>query len=66
MTTYWKLSENGWEYEGRISIISENQPFVKEMEDGNYMMKVDDVVIYFDEEIVQDRTPQNDEVSNNE
>ena len=62
MITYWKLSENAWEYEGRISIISENQPFVKEMEDGNYMMKVDDIVIYFDEEIVQDGTPQNDEV----
>ena len=62
MTTYWKLSENGWEYEGRISIISEATPIVKEMEDGNYMMKVDDIVIYFDEEIVQDGTPQNDEV----
>ena len=62
MTTYWKLSENGWEYEGRISIISETHPTVKEMEDGNYMMKVDDIVIYFDEEIVQDGTPQNDEV----
>jgi hypothetical protein len=62
MKTYWKLSENGWEYEGRISIMSETLPTVKEMEDGNYMMKVDDVVIYFDEEIVQDGTPQNDEV----
>ena len=62
MITYWKLSENGWEYEGRISVISETTPIVKEMEDGNYMMKVDDIVIYFDEEIVQDGTPQNDEV----
>ena len=62
MTTYWRLSENGWEYEGRISIISENPPTVKEMKDGNYMMKVEDIVIYFDEEIVQDGSPQNDEV----
>ena len=52
MKTYWKLSENGWEYTGYISITSNEEPTIKIMEDGTYMMSVDGVVIYFDEEIV--------------
>jgi hypothetical protein len=54
MKTYWKLSENAWEYSGYISITSNEQPTVKPMENGEYIMSVDGVVIYFDEEIVQD------------
>lgn len=52
MKTYWKLSENDWEYVGDISITSNEEPRIRIMEDGTYMMSVDGVVIYFDEEIV--------------
>lgn len=64
MKTYWKLSENRWEYSGYISIISNNPPTVKPLEDGNYMMNVDNVVIYFDEEIVQDYPTEKDDDGN--
>jgi hypothetical protein len=60
MKTYWLLSENGWEYSGHISITSCEQPTVKRMEDGTYMMNVDGVIIYFDEEIVQDGKSEKD------
>lgn len=52
MKTYWKLSENGWEYVGHISITSNEEPTIEIMDDGTYVMNVDGVVIYFDEEIV--------------
>ena len=49
------LSENGWEYTGRISVFSEEKPTVTPCEDGNYRMDVDGVTIYFDEEIKEDK-----------
>ena len=52
MKTYWKLSENGWEYVGHISVVSYEEPTIKIMNDGTYVMSVDGVDIYFDEEIV--------------
>lgn len=56
-TTYWRLSENDWEYYGSIYIRSENKPVVSYCEDNNaYKMEVDGVIIYFDEEIVEDYT----------
>ena len=54
MKTYWKLSENGWEYIGYISVVSYEEPIIKIMNDGTYVMSVDGVDIYFDEEIVLD------------
>lgn len=55
METYWLLSENDWEYSGRISVYSEEKPTVTPSEDGNYRMDVDGVTIYFDEEIKEDK-----------
>lgn len=54
MITYWLLSENAWEYEGRIGIRSDDKPVVTPCEDGNYRMDIDGVIIYFDEEIKED------------
>lgn len=45
--TIIELSENGWEYTGHINIISKNNP--KKLNDTT--LKVDDVIIEFDEDI---------------
>lgn len=52
MKTEFKLSENGWEYTGYVTIESKSKPVISKTEE-HYIVSVDGIQIYFDEEIVE-------------
>ena len=52
MKTEFELSENGWEYTGYVTIESKSKPVISKKEE-HYIVSVDGIKIYFDEEIVE-------------
>jgi hypothetical protein len=51
----YSLSENGWEYEGLISVESDEKPVCINTEEEHYLI-VNGAKIFFDEEIREDNT----------